>query len=280
MDDLLGRTLFAIGDTPVTIGSIAALIGIVAGSYILSRMIQRMLRVWMASGSRISHGMAASALRLLHYSILAVGIAVGLDTIGVDLAALLAAGALVAVAVGFAMQNITQNFVSGVILLVERSITEHDILEVEGKIVRVEHLGIRATVVRTLEDEQLIVPNATIVQSTVTNFTLGEDHIRVRAQVGVAYCSDVDSVFKVLYEAGAGLESRVPEKAPIVLLHEFGDSSIVFDVSVWIPNPWELLRERSRLNHAIWRALKSAGITIAFPQLDLHVKEVPVAEAD
>ena len=280
MDDLLGRTLFAIGDTPVTIGSIVVLVTIVAGSYILSRMIQRILRVWIASRSRIDHGGAANTLRLLHYSILAVGVAVGLDTIGVDLAALLAAGALVAVAAGFAMQNITQNFVSGVILLMERSITEHDILEVEGKIVRVERLGTRATVVRTLEDEQLIVPNAAIVQSTVTNFTLGENHIRIRTQVGVAYSSDVDSVFKVLNEAAAGLERRVPEKAPVVLLHEFGNSSIVFDVSVWIHDPWEIRIARSRLNHAIWRALKSAGITISFPQLDLHVKEVPVAEAD
>ena len=275
MNELLARTLFVIGNTPVTVGSIAVLVGIVVGSYTFSRIIQRILRAWIASRSSIADGTAANTLRLLHYCIFAVGITVGLDTIGVDLAALLAAGAVVAVAIGFAMQNITQNFLSGVILLMERSITEHDILEVEGKVVRVERLGIRATVVRTLEDEQLIVPNATIVQSTVTNYTLGEDHIRVRTQVGVAYSSNVDLVFQVLEEAAAGVEGRVPDIAPIVFLHEFGDSSIVFDVSIWTPDPWKLRRERSNLNHAIWRALKDAGITIAFPQLDVHVKDVP-----
>ena len=162
----------------------------------------------------------------------------------------------------------------------ERSITKHDILEIEGKVVRVERLGIRATVVRTLEDEQLIVPNATIVQSTVTNYTLGEDHIRIRTQVGVVYSSNVDLVFHVLEEAAAGVEGRVPDKAPVVLLHEFGDSSIVFDVSIWIPDPWRIRRDRSNLNRAIWRALKDAGITIAFPQLDVHVKDIPGSEAN
>ena len=271
----MGRTLLTIGDTPVTLGSIAVLMGIVVGSYIFARVLQRVLLAWITTRSNIGHGAAANTLRLLHYCIFAAGIGVGLDTIGVDLATLLAAGAVVAVAVGFAMQNIAQNFVSGVILLMERSITEQDILQVDGKVVRVERLGIRATVVRTLDDEQLIVPNDTIVQSTVTNFTLGEDHVRIRTQVGVAYASNVDQVFEVLEEAAAGVEGRVLENAPVVLLHEFGNSAIVFDVSIWIPNPWDLYRARSQLYHAIWRALRDAEITIAFPQLDLYVKEVP-----
>ena len=114
MNDLMARTLFAIGNTPVTPGSIAVLVGIVVGSYAVSRIVQRVLRSWIASMSSIAAGAAANTLRLLHYCIFAVGIAVGLDTIGVDLATLLAAGAVVAVAIGFAMQNITQNFLSGV----------------------------------------------------------------------------------------------------------------------------------------------------------------------
>jgi small-conductance mechanosensitive channel len=160
----------------------------------------------------------------------------------------------------------------------ERSISERHVLEVDGQMVKVEHLGIRSTVARTLDDEQLIIPNSTLVQSTVTNYTLAETQVRIRTKVGVAYASDVDSVFEVLANSAETVRGRVTAKAPVVLLAEFGDSSIVFEVSIWIPNPWELRSMRSRLNHVIWRGLKDAGLTIAFPQLDLHVKALPSTE--
>lgn len=275
MSDLLDRVLFVIGDSPVTIGSIVVFLAVVLGAYAFSALVQRTIRGWLRSRAKLDQGTAANSLRLLHYLILSVGLAVGLDTMGIDLSALLAAGAIVGVALGFAMQNIVQNFVSGVILLMERSISERHILEVDGEMVKVEHLGIRATVARTLDDEQLIIPNSTLVQSTVTNYTLAETQIRIRTRVGVAYASDVDAVFKVLAAVAETVRGRFAGKTPVVLLAEFGDSSIVFEVSIWIPNPWELRTMRSRLNHAIWRGLKDAGLTIAFPQLDLHVKEFP-----
>jgi small-conductance mechanosensitive channel len=275
MSELFERVLFRIGDTPVTPGSLLIFLGVLLGAYTFSFLVRRSIRRWIHARSKVDHGTAANSLRLLHYLTLSVGLAVGLDTIGVDLAALVAAGAVVAVALGFAMQNIVQNFVSGVILLMERSIAEEHVLEVDGRTVMVKHLGIRATVARTLDDEQLIIPNSALVQSTVTNYTLGADYIRIRTLVGVAYASDVDAVFKVLADAAAKVQGRVVAREPVVLLAEFGDSSIVFEVSIWIPDPWELRRMRSRLNHVTWRGLRDAGIIIAFPQLDLYVKEFP-----
>jgi small-conductance mechanosensitive channel len=275
MSEFLDQVLFVVGGTPITVESVAVLAGIVLISYVVSRSVQRAIRRWVNRRPNIDRGAANTTLKLLHYLVLAMGTAIGLDTIGVDLSTLFAAGAVVAVAIGFAMQNITQNFVSGLILLAERSITEEDVLEVEGQMVKIERLGARATVARSREDEQLIIPNATIVQSTVKNYTLADDLTRVRTQVGVHYDSDVDRVFEVLSLAASGVSVRFGEKDPVILLMEFADSSIVFEASIWIQDPWAMRVARSGLNHAIWRALKENGITIAFPQLDLHLKATP-----
>ncbi len=277
MNEILNRTLITIGDTPVTLWSLTLLVMTVLISYVLSKLIQRAIRRWLQFRATIDKGATTTSLQLLHYVILTVGIAVGLDTVGVDLGALFAAGAFAAVAVGFAMQNIMQNFVSGVILLAERTIKENDILEVDGQIVRVERLGARSTVARTREDEQLIIPNSMLIQSTVSNLTLADPLIRIRAMVGVSYGSDVEEVFEVLSETALATEGRDPTRDPVVMLKEFADSSIVFEVSVWTRDPWGALQFHSALNREIWRALKRANITIAFPQLDLHVKEIPTA---
>ena len=122
--------------------------------------------------------------RLAHYIILALGIGVGLQTIGVQLSALFAAGAVVAVGIGFALQNITENFVSGIILLVERSIKPGDVLLLDGEIVQVRDMSIRATIVRTLFEEHVIVPNASLVGANVKNYTYENTLLRIPAPVG------------------------------------------------------------------------------------------------
>jgi small-conductance mechanosensitive channel len=216
--------------------------------------------------------------RLIHYVILIVGIAVALQTIGINLNALFAAGALFAVALGFAMQNITQNFVSGVILLVERSIKPGDILRVEGKLVKVGRMGIRATVSKTLDEEEIIIPNSVLVQNTVTNYTLKDRLYRLRTTVGVVYWSDMAKVREALENATAEIPWRFQGIDPRILFRQFGSSSVDFEVSVWIDNPWLAQWRLSGLNEAIWWALKEAGITIAFPQVDVHL-DTPVTKS-
>ena len=200
-----------------------------------------------------------------------VSLGIALETIGIDLTTLFAAGAIFAIGIGFAMQNISQNFVSGVILLLERTIKPGDILEVDGNVVRVVELGLRATLVRTRFEEELIVPNTLLVQSTIKNFTLHDSLFRVRTTVGVAYGSDVRLVDATLDAAARGLSGRDPGRDPVVLLMGFGDSALDYEVSVWTSNPWGERVLHSDLNHAIWSALREAGITIPFPQRDVHL---------
>jgi len=270
LDVLANTTLFTLGGTEVNAVSVVTFILVLLLSIWLSRLAQRMTDRWLRSRGVVEEGTIATSKRLLHYAVILTGLGVGLQTIGIKLGTVFAAGAVVAVAFGFAMQNILQNFVSGVILLAERSITESDVLEVDGKIVRVMRMGTRATVARTRDEEEIIIPNSMLVQSLVTNYTLGDSVYRIRAKVGVAYGSDMDRVTEVLFRAGESVPERVTEKGPIVLLLEFGDSSVVFEVSIWAEDPWAARVTRSKLNMAVWRHLKEAGITIAFPQLDVH----------
>lgn len=131
-------------------------------------------------------------------------------------------------------------------------------------------MGIRATIGRTLDEEDVIIPNSQLVTSPVKNYTLKDSMYRLRALVGVVYSADMARVRQVLEKTATELRWRSSQQAPRVLLKEFGDSSVNFEVSVWINEPWTMTQRRNELNEAVWWALKEAGITIAFPQLDVH----------
>ncbi len=269
--DFLDKRLFNLGDTPVTMATIAVFVLIVFVTYIISRILQRALAQGLKMRRVTAEGTIAATTRLLHYVIMGIGIAIALDTIGINLAALFAAGAIFAIGISFAMQNIAQNFVSGLILLFERSIKPGDVLQVEGRVVKVKEMGIRATIVGTRDNEEIIVPNSTLVQSSVTNYTLADSIYRLRTVVGVVYGSDMALVRRILEETVHKIPWRYRQRDPIILMMEFGNSSVNFDISVWIENPWRGQQMKSELNEAIWWALKEAGVTIAFPQLDLHL---------
>jgi small-conductance mechanosensitive channel len=270
--DFLDAHLFTLGGTQVSVGSLLLATAVFLAAWVVSSLLQRALNRALppaAVEGEFRKGVEAGR-RLLHYGVMVVGLAAALHVLGVNLAALFAAGAVLAVAVGFAMQNIAQNFVAGVILLTERSIQPGDVLEVEGAVVRVVDMRIRSTVVRTRDEEEIIVPNATLVQSSVKNFTLRDNQLRLRVPVGVVYGSDMRRVREVLEATARSFEDRVAEREPVVLLKGFGSSSVEWEVSVWTNSPWQALVVRSELHEEIWWALKDAGITIAFPQLDVH----------
>jgi small-conductance mechanosensitive channel len=274
----LDSKLFTLGDTTVTLGTVATIVFIVVVTYLISRSVQRGLGRLLSRGGMREEAKVRTAQRLAHYLILLGGLVAALQTVGIDLSTLFAAGAVFAVGLGFALQNVVQNFVSGVILLVERSIKTGDVLKVEDRVVRVERIGIRSTVVRTRTEEDLIIPNSVLVQGTVTNYTLNNESHLIVTRVGVIYGSEMKRVAEVLQVTAESLPWRDRALPIRILLSEFGNSSVDFDVYVGISDPWRGLTRRSELNEALWKALKEAGITIAFPQLDLHL-DPPVAES-
>lgn len=277
INDVLQYTV-TVGGQEVNVLGVVLFLAILVLTWIVSRVVRRALKGTLERRGVEDPGTVAVANRILHYFIMAIGLLTGLSQIGINLSALFAASAVFAVGVGFALQTLSENFVSGVILLIERSIKLGDILEVDGTVIRIQRMGIRTTIGRNRDDEEMIIPNATLVSNMVTNYTLMDSVIRLRADVGVKYESDLKQVREVLEKASEGLEWRLQTHEPVVLLREFGSSSVNFEVSVWITDPWRAPRFRSQLMEAIWWALAENDITIAFPQVDVHF-DTPVHDA-
>lgn len=276
--NILDLHLFTIGDTRVTSATLVSILLVLLVTLWVSRLAQRGVGRLLRFGGVTDRGSLGLAQSLAHYVTLAVGIGIALHTAGINLATLFAAGAIFAVAVGFATQNIFENFASGMILLGERTIKPGDILEVEGRMVEVQHMGFRSTIVRSRDEEELILPNSVLVQSTVKNFTLKDRIYRLRTTVGVLYSSDMREVRRTLERAAGELAWREAHQEPVVLLREFSNSAVTWEVSIWVGDPWRRDLNRSELNEAIWWALQQQGITIAFPQVDVHF-DPPVTES-
>ena len=274
----LAVKLFDLAGTPITTGTLCAMVLVALVSMILAAFFRRGSERFLKRRNVDDEGTIAITGRLVQYAVLVLGLATVLHTSGINLGALFAAGAVFAVAIGFAMQNIVQNFVSGIILLAERSIKPGDVIEVVGEFVRVKDMGIRVTVARTLDDEDLIIPNSLIAGAIVKNYTLKDRTFRVRAQVGVEYSSDLRQVREVLETTVRDLEWRLQSRNPVVQLALFGNSSVDYEVSVWIEDPWGRAQRSSDLREAIWWAFKEKNIVIAFPQLDLHA-DAPLLDA-
>ncbi|MEZ4588930.1 MAG: mechanosensitive ion channel [Gemmatimonadales bacterium] len=274
MREIFNTVLFTIGSNPITLASltagVAVLILTIWGSGKARRAIDRALT---KRGG--PPGTVGTVTGLAYYVILIAGFGISLSTVGIDPSALFAAGAIFAIGLGFAMQSIAQNFVAGVILVAERSITPGDILEVEGKIVKVQEMGIRASIVQTRDGEDLIIPNAVLIQTSVKNYTLRDNALRIRTSVGVVYRSDMSVVKRVLIDVTNRVSAKwsASERHAQVLLLDFGDNSVVWEAAVWIDDPWEYRPALSNLREEIWAAFQQQGIVIAFPQLDLHLDD-------
>ncbi|MBO6940236.1 MAG: mechanosensitive ion channel [Deltaproteobacteria bacterium] len=262
--------LFHLGSVKLTVGRVLMALLVVIATFIVSSIARKLARRAFQLRGVQDVGTVGLVTNLLHYLVLAIGFTTALSTIGLDLGALFAAGAVFAVALGFAMQNIVQNFVGGIILLVERSIKPGDVLEVEGTVVRIVRMGIRSTIARSRDGEDLLIPNATLIQGVVRNRTLGRPVFRVRAGVGVHYESDLAVTRKALQEVADALHDADTGEPALVLLLGFGSSSVDFEVAVWTRDPWQARVLSSEICFAIWDALKKAGIVIAYPQIDVH----------
>jgi len=263
--------LFTIGDTVITVSTLVASLLVFLLTVWLARVLRRLVQTTLTRrGARPD--VAGSVSGLVYYTVLVLGLAIALSTAGIELTAMFAAGAVFAVGIGFALQSIVQNFVAGVILLTERAIKPGDLLEVEGRLVKVVEMGIRSCIACTRDGEDLIIPNSVLIQTMVINFTLREPSYRVSIAVGVEYSSVMALVRTTLAGAAQEVSARWSSpKDPSVLLTDFGANSVDWEVGIWINDPWEKRIAASELREAVWWAFQQRGIVIAFPQLDVHL---------
>jgi small-conductance mechanosensitive channel len=205
--------------------------------------------------------------------VLVIGIFIVLENTGIHLGALTVFAGAVGVGVGFGLQNIASNFISGLVILAERPITIGDRVEVAGVVGQVQQIRARSTVILTNDNIAMIVPNSKFIDSPVTNWTYSDPRVRFRVPIGVAYGSDVNKVREALIAAGRSNSHVLEDPAPSVFLKKFGDSSIDFELVVWSSEmSHRPSRFKSDLNFAIEEKLREAGIEIPFPQRDLHIR--------
>jgi small-conductance mechanosensitive channel len=211
-------------------------------------------------------------LRITGYAVWVVGIIVALNLLSIDLTALTVVAGALGIGIGFGLQNVVANFVSGLVLLLEQPIRIHDRITVESVEGNVADIHFRSTTIVTNDNIAIIVPNSQFINQTVTNWSHGDPTIRVHVPVGVAYGSDVDRVTHILEEVASSTDHVLKNPPPEVRFNEFGDSSLNFELLVWSDDPPGHLKLRSRLNYAIDAKFRQNQIQIPFPQRVVHIQ--------
>ena len=196
-----------------------------------------------------------------------------MDLMNIDLTALAVFGGALAVGIGLGLQKVSSNFLSGIILLFEKSLRKNDLVELNGAYGFVRYVGARYTLIETLEGREISVPNEDFMTNKVTNWTYSSPKGRVEIQVGVSYSSDLDKVQQVLLKAAKENPFCIEDPEPACYLREYGDSAVQFVLFFWVANVADgLFKIKSEVMFNVWRKFHEEGIVIPFPQRDLHIK--------
>jgi small-conductance mechanosensitive channel len=260
-----------VGEHHFTLGKLLLATVAVYLAFLSSWVIRALLDQTFFERRQLARGIRDSISTLLHYSVLVVGVFVALSVFGIDLSSFaLVAGAL-GVGIGFGLQNVVNNFISGLILLFERPVRVGDVVVVGEDWGTVQKIGLRSTVILTFNGAELIVPNGDLISQKVTNWTLSTPRARLVLPISAAYGSDPARVIELLEEIGRAYPPALDDPAPMAIFTSFGESSLDFELRVWLAAFDQLLEARSELAAAIARRFAEEGIVIPFPQRDVHL---------
>jgi small-conductance mechanosensitive channel len=277
--------LFYIGETPVTPGRLVKFVLIIVFGFLLSWFTRRLLLRIQRRREQIAESSSYYTLgRILHYLIMTIALLAAFTSLGLDVGSLALIASALSVGIGFGLQSIVSNFLSGLILLFEGSLRVGDFIELDSGVTGVvKEISTRYTRINTNDNVDVVVPNSELVSYKLTNWTLREPVVRVRIPFGVAYGTDKELVRKAALEAADEVPftmETMPGRKPDVLLVNFGDSSLDFQLRVWVAR--QGVRRPGRVKAAYYWALESKfreyGIQIPFPQRDLHMREMPAQE--
>ena len=269
---LLNIPLFTLANTTVTLISLVVFILLLTMFVMGASYLKKILRDRILPRFVQDEGLQYTLARMLQYSLVVIGILVSFQFLGVDFTGLAVIFGFLSVGIGFGLQNITSNFISGLIVLFERPISVGDRVVVNGIEGDIEEINIRATKVKTLENISIIVPNSDFVSKDVINYSHGDPTFKLIIDVGVAYDSDLDLVLQALDEVASESSSVMKRRKHDVHLRSFGDSAWNMKLIVWVPNVKNRYTVQNELNQAIVRKFNERGIEIPFPQRDIHIK--------
>lgn len=281
LNKVLNFVLFQIKETPVTVLSVLIFLLFITGFIVLGVTVRKALNRRILRRFKIDEGTSYTLSRMSQYIIITIGALISFQFIGVDLSGLAVIFGLLSVGIGFGLQNVTSNFISGLIILFERPISIGDrvmVGDIEGDVIEI---NIRATKIRTVNNISIIVPNSEFVSQNVINYSHGDPTFRLDIEVGVSYSSNLDTVLRCLDEV-ANENPDISKNPPHqVHLLSFGDSAWNMQLRTWISDVKDYPQIRNDLNQAIVHKFRENGVEIPFPQRDLHVRssvEIPVKD--
>ncbi|MFK7882827.1 MAG: mechanosensitive ion channel family protein [Phycisphaerales bacterium] len=274
LQDLWNLKLFKLGSTEVDVSQIIiALIVLVVGA-LLAKVIANRVGQRVLPRLKVNRGAASALQAILYYTLLAIAVLLSMQVAGVPLTVFTLFGGIVALGVGFGSQNIVSNFISGLIILIERPISVGDLVVVSDRMGTVQRVGARATHIEDYLGTTVIVPNSYILENKVSNLSLPTPVVRSSVTVGVAYGSDVNKVTELLELSVNEHERVIKQRQSAVLFSDFADSALVFEAHFWIKpkNTLDKLTIESEIRYTIDRLFREHDISIPFPQRDTNLK--------
>lgn len=253
---------------------------IVFGMFILSKYAQVVLRTQVLQSFQIERHTQFIILRIFHFCLITIGVLISLSTLGISLTSIALIFGGLSIGIGFGLQNVVSNLISGLILIFERPIKIGDLVEIIDVNIfgRVTSINLRSTVIVALDEKEIIVPNSQLITEPVHNLTHYNDLFRVHVQVGVSYNSDVELVRKVLIDTAHAHPEVIKEPGPnmeyvtepFVRFTNFGESSLDFELLAWIPDSFKRFDVASDLHFMVWEKFRENNIKIPYPQRDVH----------
>lgn len=279
--DLFTTSMFQLANNDISLGTILYVILTFVILAWLAKRVKKILVENILVKANLDHGARATIGTVTKFFILMIGTIVIIQSAGIDLSALtLLAGAL-GVGIGFGLQNITDNFISGVIILFEKPIKVGDRIEVGDVQGNVMSISFRATQVLTNDNISIIVPNSEFISSSVINWSHNDRNIRFRIPVGVSYKEDPEKIKRILLDVADANPHVLKNPASTVLFDEYGDSSLNFFLAIWTTTHTDRPRVlKSELYFEIFKRFKQENVEIPFPQRDLHIKTQPIHFSD
>jgi len=272
-EELLHTRLLRIREQDILVLDIISALLIFLITLLVVRYLKRILRI-ARQKNRINTGQEYAVHQLSKYLLYVIAIVLMLEVLHVRLSILLAGSAALLVGVGFGIQQLANDIISGFIILMGRSIHVDDIIEVDGIVARVQEIGIRTSQIETRDGIYMIIPNSMIISEKVINWTTAKSITRFRVKVGVAYGSDVELVKKLLIDCASKHPEIRKSPKPICRFVDFGNSSLDFELLFWSKYMFRIEDVKSDLRFLIDAAFRKHGIQIPFPQRDLHIRSV------
>ncbi|MDO9001280.1 MAG: mechanosensitive ion channel [Bacteroidota bacterium] len=269
MNEFLSYTLFSTGGHNINVTSIVWLLGIILALFVGLKIIKKSIY----SIDSFDSSKKYSVYRLIKYFLLVVVSIISLPIIGFDASVLVAGSAALLVGLGMGIQNLFNDYISGIIILVDSSVKVNDVIEVNNLVGKVLEINLRTTTVLTRDDKYIILPNSDLTRHQLINWTHNAVASRFEVSVGVDYSSDVLRVMEILTEAAIEQEGILKESKPFARFIDYGDSALLFSVFFWSEEVFRVENIKSELRINLFKKLKENNINIPFPQRVIHTKQ-------